>query len=664
MTMYTATEHFPNSFTKSLPVESYWTIMFAGSLNSTGFLRWAYDAWVQDPLRDSTHSSFPAGDCFLVYPSEKDAVNKESKFSLRLAKLDEGVRDINKLYYMKETYPELEKDVEELLHQVNDDYGYTTLAPFDPWGRTAKWIKEDEKGRLLSDIAKVKKGIYDITQKFIALEQAAQAEKVQQVQITEISDDIHVNDKVQLHAVIFPETAVDKTVSWQSDSDIASIDSDGILTARQPGTVTITAISNQNQDIMDQLKLTILNINTADLQAALEKAENLLNDQYTEESKQVLAAAVAAAKSLLNKPNATQEEINDAEKTISLAIDQLEADETILIKSILKTTIDKAEIIIAGDDFKTLAFNVQAMIKTRLNEAIEVYNDKYATLDTCKTAWLNLAEALHYADFKADKTVLKELIDQCEAIHLDQYTEESAKVFTDALAEANKVYKDENALQERINAAYEALSTAKNSLSEKPVIEVDKSTLSYIIDSAKGAISEQDKYIKDAAWDIFVEALANAELIYEADTVTQEEVNSATTDLSNAYSNIRYLPDEEMLKQLEDFINYTKKISRELYHENDLKVIDDTVELAKNMLNKKDFDQEDFDAFTTKMNKVIYIINNNKIEELIDKNQNDNDDKQSNMKTPQTSDPTNAVSYLILLSMATIFMVAVRRKTQ
>ncbi|MDE6660176.1 MAG: DUF4091 domain-containing protein, partial [Eubacterium sp.] len=65
--MYTATEHVPNSFTKSIPVESYWTILFAGSLNATGFLRWAYDAWVENPLEESTHWSFPAGDCFLVY---------------------------------------------------------------------------------------------------------------------------------------------------------------------------------------------------------------------------------------------------------------------------------------------------------------------------------------------------------------------------------------------------------------------------------------------------------------------------------------------------------------------------------------------------------------------------------------------------------------------
>ena len=36
-TMYTATEHVPNSFTKSIPVESYWSAIFAGSLNATGF---------------------------------------------------------------------------------------------------------------------------------------------------------------------------------------------------------------------------------------------------------------------------------------------------------------------------------------------------------------------------------------------------------------------------------------------------------------------------------------------------------------------------------------------------------------------------------------------------------------------------------------------------
>ncbi|MDE5604492.1 MAG: DUF4091 domain-containing protein [Eubacterium sp.] len=165
--MYTATEHVPNSFTKSIPVESYWTILFAGSLHATGFLRWAYDAWVENPLEESTHWSFPAGDCFLVYPSYKDDKNRESKYTLRLAKLDEGVRDVNKLYIMREKYPESAAEIEKLFSSVKgceeNSYEFYTMSRTNLWGRKAKWLTENGKKEMLSDMDEIKKRIYEIS---------------------------------------------------------------------------------------------------------------------------------------------------------------------------------------------------------------------------------------------------------------------------------------------------------------------------------------------------------------------------------------------------------------------------------------------------------------------------------------------------------------------
>ncbi len=166
-TLYTATDHIPNSFTKSVPVESYWTIMFAGSLNTTGFLRWAYDAWVADPLEESTHWSFPAGDCFLVYPSFRDDKKPESKLSLRLAKLDEGVRDVNRLYILREGSPEISAEVEKLFSTIKgqdeNSYEFYTMKKSNFWGRTAKWLTEYGKNQMICDMQKAKQRIYEIS---------------------------------------------------------------------------------------------------------------------------------------------------------------------------------------------------------------------------------------------------------------------------------------------------------------------------------------------------------------------------------------------------------------------------------------------------------------------------------------------------------------------
>ncbi len=169
-TMYTATEHIPNSFTKSIPVESYWTIMFAASLNTTGFIRWAYDAWVKNPLEESTHWSFPAGDCFLVYPSEKNENCHESKYSIRLAKLDEGVRDVNKLYLMRESSPRIADEVETLFSEIKgcseDSYEFYTISKTNIWGRRAKWLTSAGKSVMLADMEKIKNKIYEISKMY------------------------------------------------------------------------------------------------------------------------------------------------------------------------------------------------------------------------------------------------------------------------------------------------------------------------------------------------------------------------------------------------------------------------------------------------------------------------------------------------------------------
>lgn len=169
-TMYTATEHVPNSFTKSIPAESYWSILFAGALNTTGFLRWAYDAWVKNPLEESTHWSFPAGDCFLVYPSLKEDTSRKSRLTLRLAKLDEGVRDVNKLYLMREADKDIAKKVDALFADIKGDrensYEFYTMSKTNFWGRKAKWLTENGKQSMLADVKSIKEKMLEISRMF------------------------------------------------------------------------------------------------------------------------------------------------------------------------------------------------------------------------------------------------------------------------------------------------------------------------------------------------------------------------------------------------------------------------------------------------------------------------------------------------------------------
>lgn len=135
-TIYTCVGHFPNSFTYSMPMEGYWTMLFSGSLGSTGYLRWALDAWVKDPLQDTTHVRFEAGDCFLIYPDAADSPAKESKSSVRYEMLAKGLRDINKLYLIAADSPEWDARVKSLLSEIKPTYTQLHDGIADPKART------------------------------------------------------------------------------------------------------------------------------------------------------------------------------------------------------------------------------------------------------------------------------------------------------------------------------------------------------------------------------------------------------------------------------------------------------------------------------------------------------------------------------------------------
>ncbi len=82
------------------PCESVYTLWYCERMGADGFLRWALDAFNDQPLRASTHRLFAAGDIYLIYPDDKTAEHPVARTSPRFEKLAEGCRDVAKLRYL------------------------------------------------------------------------------------------------------------------------------------------------------------------------------------------------------------------------------------------------------------------------------------------------------------------------------------------------------------------------------------------------------------------------------------------------------------------------------------------------------------------------------------------------------------------------------------
>jgi hypothetical protein len=111
--MFCCNPPVPNNFVFSPPIEGRWIGWYIMAHKYNGFLRWAYDAWPEDPARDARHGYWPAGDCFMVYPGGKSCV--------RFEKMREGIVDFEKLRILRDaTRKSNNLKAKEKLKEIDD----------------------------------------------------------------------------------------------------------------------------------------------------------------------------------------------------------------------------------------------------------------------------------------------------------------------------------------------------------------------------------------------------------------------------------------------------------------------------------------------------------------------------------------------------------------
>lgn len=130
------TETFPNTFTFADPAEAAWIPVHALAQDYDGVLRWAYNSWVSDPLRDSRFRSWPAGDTYLVYPGPRT--------SIRFERLVEGIQNSEKARLLRQELTA--KGDKKGLQRLNE-----SLKPFSWEGLKATSMPAREMVKRLED---------------------------------------------------------------------------------------------------------------------------------------------------------------------------------------------------------------------------------------------------------------------------------------------------------------------------------------------------------------------------------------------------------------------------------------------------------------------------------------------------------------------------------
>ena len=244
-TLYSCTGHQPGNFSLCAPVESYWVIMNAGRMGGAGFLRWAYDAWVENPLYDTTHQNFEAGDCFLVFPDEKDAENPVARRSVRLARIAEAVRDVNKLMYIEKNVPALASEVDAVYANLGGH-----LGPYGTYSCPSAAVLGNEAAAIKTDIA-------ELTERYITLSDGG-TNVVESVTIAEGEEaTVILGGTLELTAVVTPDNLIDNTVVWTTSDELVATVANGVVTGRTLGTAVITATSVADPSKSDSITITV-----------------------------------------------------------------------------------------------------------------------------------------------------------------------------------------------------------------------------------------------------------------------------------------------------------------------------------------------------------------------------------------------------------------------
>ena len=199
------------------------------------------------------------------------------------------------------------------------------------------------------------------------------------------------------------------------------------------------------------------------LEKTIAYAEGLDTTGVTDSAVAAFQTALDEAKAVMADENATQAEVNNAwdnllEGIWGLGLTQGD-------KTLLEQLITKADDMVANAD-QYMADHWQELVDA-LAKAKDVYADGDAMEEDVQPAAQALLNAILAQRFKADKSILEDLIGKAESMDLSGYTAESVATFRTALANAQAVMADATLSEDdqaTVDAAVAALNEAMNGL--------------------------------------------------------------------------------------------------------------------------------------------------------------------------------------------------------
>ena len=213
-------------------------------------------------------------------------------------------------------------------------------------------------------------------------------------------------------------------------------------------------------------------------------------------------------------------------------------------KMILNKVIEKAEALMETEEFAGAISSVQESFTNALAEAKDVAGDDYATQQQVDAAWVALMTEIHKLGLQqGDKNALQQAYDLYRQLDLENYIDDAAKTnFIQALADAEAMLENHDAVQSEVDAVTDALVAAADGMTLRGV----KTSLEALVNSTL----DYDANDYAVGWEAFENARTAANAVLADKNATQDDVDTAFDTLLQAMMDLRFKADKEILNKV------------------------------------------------------------------------------------------------------------------
>lgn len=232
---------------------------------------------------------------------------------------------------------------------------------------------------------------------------------------------------------------------------------------------------------------------------------------------------------------------------------------------------------------------------TALNQAKDVLQKDAPTKEEVKNAYDTLKDAKDKLVFIGD---LKETVENADKLaeNKDNYTKKSYEAFEKALNAAKEVLENQDATQKDVNDAKVALLDAQGKL-------VEKADVNALKDAIGRAENVKEDEVTPSSWNRVQAAKKAAEDVLKAfekddESVTQEQIDSATKALNDALDSVQNRAD---FGKLQEAVDRIEKLDLDGYTKDSVKALKEALKEAKEVLENKEATQQAVEDALTKL---------------------------------------------------------------